>query len=195
MTVLVMYAPRVVPARRAGGDPGLIDGRHRRYGIPWESAGKDDIEIYEIARDANAAERRRERVRPQDYEIRYNKQFRSPINESGNVTITRPHPDWVTHVSIERNTLIDQTVDLKRWSAFNGRMLEYALDKHTMIAQELVQRKCTAVTSIPITQEITFSAYDDLKASVVNFAVNKLLTILWEIKQTAVDCKDDVENA
>ena len=184
MTVLVMYAPRIIPVKET-----------QFYTIKWESACKDDIEVYEILQSEDQSERRRERVRPQDYNIFYRRKPESPINEGGNVQFARPHPDWVTHVSIERNTLIDQTVDFPDKTAFNGRMIEYALDKHTMIAQELVQRKCTAITSIPITQEIPFTAYDDLKASVVNFAVNKLVTILQEISQTAVDCKDNLGDA
>jgi hypothetical protein len=179
-----MYAPLIY-------DP----TEERVYEISWPFADIASIEVYEIQQSVNEEEQRRERVRYQDLVVTADRVFNTWENPRGEVRITRPHPSWANKISVERNTLIDQTLDLPDRRRFDGRSIEWTLDKHTMIAQELVQRKCTAITSIPITQEINFTAYDDYKASVVNFAVDKLVTILYEISQTAVDCKDDLENA
>jgi len=184
MTVLVFYKPVVQPVRQDG-----------LYGFGWESVGKEAIEVFEI----DNVKQTRAKVKQDRYVVEY---FDGDprvgggfTRTAGRVRFTSPYTTGTTEVSVERNTLITQTVD---WPAgnqlrFNGRMIEFALDKHTMIAQELVQRKCTAVTGTPITQEVVFSAYDTYDADVINFAVNKVNTILQEIKATAEPCNDRPE--
>lgn len=161
------------------------------YNFPYEAVGADAIEVYEAC-DVLAI---RKRVAHSDYVIDFHGGERTPTKEAATIRFSREHTPGTTRVVIERNTLIDQTTDLPFVHSFNTRMLEFTLDKLTMICQEMVQRKCTAVSATPITQEITFGSYRTLEDGAVTFALDKLSTIINEISGTAEDCRTTPEDA
>jgi hypothetical protein len=71
-----------------------------------------------------------------------------------------------------------------------SRQIEIAADKATLIAQELVVRKCNAsVGDLDLKQKVTITQYDDLKGSVINFMLDKITAILLAIDQSADDCR------
>lgn len=183
MTVFADYAPvQYVPRE---------DGRYR---FPWEAAGSEVIELYEIDVVGNARQ-----VKPQDYDVLfYDGDARvggGLTREEGEARMTRPVTPGTALVSVERNTLITQTVDFPtaNQNRFKSRIIEFMLDKCTMIAQELRQRKCISAPSLPITQEITFYAYGTYDDVLINAAVQKLVTILEELKANAEDCRSTPE--
>ena len=184
MTVLNIYAPIV---RDKKTDEQL------RYWFDWEWISEDQIEVYEVDQVAGT----RTLVPKQDYYIKGEAQIgdRGPTKTEGNVYFNRPHADNISHISIERNSLIVQVTDMPNVRAFNTRVMEQALDYTTMICQEMVQRKCGATTSVPITQEIIFGSYRVITAWQVDAALNKLAKIINEISTTAADCSDTPEEA
>ena len=112
------------------------------------------------------------------------------------ITFTRPHSEGTVKISLERNTLIDQTIDLpKHAKAYNGRIIGVAFDKATMIFQEIAQRKCNVNVTTPITQTVDWTAYDDFRAEVLKASVDKLYAIANEIKNTGDDCTFNPEDA
>jgi hypothetical protein len=72
-------------------------------------------------------------------------------------------------------------------------MIEFTLDKHTMICQELAYRKCDALVGTEMTQLIRFEAYTPFRANEVTFALDKIIAILAEIAASAEDCRDRPE--
>jgi hypothetical protein len=58
------------------------------------------------------------------------------------VTVTEDPVITFVEISIERNTKITQQVDFQPYGPFPANIVEFALDKLTMIAQELDVRKC-----------------------------------------------------
>lgn len=170
--------------------PESLDVRSDRlYRFTFPSVGAEAIEVYELL-----ATGERIKARVQDYQITFASHPRSPLKFRGSVRFYRPHTSNTLKVRMERNTLIDQVTDFTRYAAFNTRMVEFTLDKLTMIAQEIAERKCLAATSVPITQEITFGSYWDISASDINFALDKITQILFEIDQSATDCRANVDN-
>lgn len=184
MTILTAYAPEA-----------FATNDDREYSFTFPAADDAAVEVYEIITED--AVDYRYLVPRQDYSLSWNTASpRYPLKQNGKVTFSRRHSVNTSSLSIERNTLIDQTWDLpNKTGAFNGRMVEFAFDKATMICQEIADRKCNASTTTPITQLIEFASYDDFKAEVLNFAVDKLYDILFEIDASADDCSETPEDA
>lgn len=167
----------------------------REYAFDFPAADDQSIEVYELI-NVNGTEYRY-LVPVQDYTLTWNSPFpRYPLKINGKVNFNRRHSVDTTSVVIERNTLMDQVIDFKRAGAFKTRDIEFAFDKATMICQELAERKCgVSVPSYPaITQDVVFGSYEDIRASEINFAVNKIFTILAEIAASGEDCTDDLES-
>lgn len=167
------YAPAVAVVNSA-----------RAYSFTYPFAADSDIQVFEIYNTGA-----RFRVPPQNYYIVTFTDPRQPTKEGGTVVITREHPSTVEEVSVERNTLISQTSDWSQDAQFNTRMLEYVLDKSTMILQELAARKCDAQTTTAITQLLVFGSYFAFPAGQLNSALDKLYAIALEIDQSAEDCR------
>ena len=168
MTITAFYEP----AEAAINDAQL-------YPFDFPCVGADAIQVYEVNADGLGL-----RVRRQDYFISFGSDPLDPIKANGSVQFTRDHRASTATVRVERNTLITQLVDFPpKVGRFNEQMVEFTLDKMTMICQELAERKCIDpdLISYPISQEINFTAYDDMKASVINFALDKLTQIMLEI--------------
>lgn len=186
MTILVAYAPEEF----------ALDA-DREYSFTFPAVDDESIEVYEIIHEDGTDYRYL--VPPQDYTLVWNSPSpRYPLRQNGVVVFNRRHSVGTTLVRVERNTLINQTIDfpLGNRTAFNGRMVEYAFDKATIICQEIAQRKCdVSVTTYPITQTVQFGSYDDFPANQINYAITKLFTILQEIDATGEDCTEDLENA
>ena len=161
------------------------------FGFPF--ASPDALEVYEIVRLSDG-ELYQYLLPPQDYSLTWNSPVRTPTLSGGTVTWNRGYYRQTEQVRILRNTLIDQTVDMPNFDAFDGRMVEYALDKATMICEEIAARKCNATVTTPMTQEIIFDGYRTYDAEALNFASDKLYQILLEIDQSADDCTDDLDN-
>lgn len=120
---------------------------------------------------------------------------RYPIKRTGTIRFTRDHPSNAVRVLIQRNTLIDQTIDFPSVRIFNPRQIEIAADKATHIAQELAARKCRAdVGDLDMRQMVTITQYDDLRGETIQFMLDKITAILWAIDQTAEDCRDRPED-
>jgi hypothetical protein len=163
----------------------LLPTDDRLYNFSFPCVGPEAVEVYEIT-GVNT----RNLVKVQDYSIRFSSHARDPLKSNGSIRFNRPHIDDTIRVVIERNTPITQLVDMPVFRSFNGRMVEFVLDKLTMICQEIAERKCGVQTITPITQLITFTAYDDFKASVLNFAMDKMNDILIQIDTSSEDCRD-----
>lgn len=154
------------------------------YQFSFEHVGLQSIEVYELDADSN-----RTLVGPTDYTAAFGVD-RLPLYAGGTITFSRPHTPGTERVAIERNTRITQLVDFPTGRNFPAVMVEYTLDKATMICQELVARKCDAVATTPMTQTITFHPYGYFPAAAINSALDKLIAILNEIDGTAEDCRD-----
>ena len=167
MTVTAAYQPEFYSKNETG-----------LYVFLMESIGSAALEVYEIDSNDQA------HFLPSNF---YTARFRGrrPIFDGGQVFILQHQIPDVAGIKIVRNTPIDQTVDWKRVERFPMKMIEFALDKLTMILQELFDRLCE--TSPPgtytteITQTIAFEAYAHFPAAEVNFALDKLFTIMAEI--------------
>lgn len=180
MTIRDQYAP--VTTAIANYDSG------QEFIFDFSFIDNSSIEVYEIIVVDGTSYRYL--VPVTDYIIYPNGSPRYPVRRGGRVVFTRRLSAGAVDVVIERNTLIDQTIDFPTVRVFNPRMVEIAADKATLIAQELAERKCSAdVGTLTLTQEVTVSQYDDLKGSVVQFMVDKLTSILLAIDQTADDCR------
>lgn len=154
------------------------------YRFTFPCVGAEAVEVYEVLSTG-----RRMRARLQDYTIRFASAPRDPLKYRGFVEFHRPHTAGTELVRVERNTFMDQVVDFKQYTPFNTRMIEFTLDKLTMIAQELAERKCDATVTVPITQEIAFGSYWAIQAQQVNRALEKINRILFEIDQSGSDCR------
>ena len=171
------YQPTVHYAQTAG-----------EYYFRFPIADEESLEVYEIASSGA-----RTFVPRGKYTIQYGKvNERYPIRYNGTV-IYKDHTPGTVFISIERNTLMKQVHDQSAFWPFNNRMVEFALDRATLICQELVHRKCDAVNSTDMTQLNIITAYDDFRAQTVNNSVKKLFDILLEIDETAESCADTPE--
>lgn len=162
----------------------------QEYTFDFSFLENSSIEVYEIIPVDGT--NFRYLVPVQDYTLRpRGSTSRYPVKRGGTITFTRRHSANATTVSIERNTLIDQTIDFPSGPrAFNPRQIEIAADKATLIAQELVVRKCEAdVGDLDLTQKVVITQYDDLKGSVIQFMLDKITAILLAIDQSAEDCR------
>lgn len=183
MPITKGYAPEVY-------SPPLAN---KNYHFPFNFIEQSSIEVYEIITKDGVDYRYL--VPITDYKIQeLTNRPRYAVKDGGRVIFSRPHSLGITAVSIERNTLIDQVADWpKHASSYNGRTVGIAFDKATMIFQEIAERKCGVVVSTPITQEVDWTAYDDFKASVLKFSVDKLYQIALEIDESGEDCSDNLE--
>lgn len=184
MSVFDLYAPEVID---------ITDkARGQQYIFPFSFLENGSIEVYEIL-DVNGSEVRY-LVPVTDYTLSPNTESRYPLSRGGVITFTRRHSKDAIKVSIERNTLIDQTIDFPNVRTFNPRQIEIGCDKATLIAQELVVRKCQAnVGGLSITQEVTIPQYGNLPGSVLQFMFDKLTAILAAIDASAEDCRNEPE--
>lgn len=161
----------------------------REYRFPWKWVGDDSIEVFEISINGD-----RRLVAIQDYLLTTDTNPRSPVKEGGLVTFNRPHRNDVFRVSIQRNTLIVSNLDMPTFQPISMQMIEFALDKLTLIMQEMVKRKCAAFTSTPITQNQLFGAYQQLRGTSIKAALDKAYQIALEIDESADDCFNRPEN-
>jgi hypothetical protein len=161
----------------------------QEYSFDFSYLEDSSIEVYEIIPVDGTDYRYL--VPVQDYTIQGDRRpSRYPVRRGGRIVFSRRHSANATTVSIERNTLIDQTIDFPTVRPFNPRQIEIAADKATLIAQELVVRKCNAsVGDLDLKQKVTITQYDDLKGSVINFMLDKITAILLAIDQSADDCR------
>jgi hypothetical protein len=187
MTVRDVYAP--VSTDITSYEEGQV------YSFGFTFLENSSIEVYEIIPVDGT--NFRYLVPVTDYTIRpINQTSRYPVKNGGEVTFTRRHSAGATSVVIERNTLIDQTIDFPSApEVFNIRQIEIAADKATLIAQELAVRKCLADTGdLDLQQKVVIRQYGDLKGSVINFMLDKLTAILLAIDQSAEDCRATPED-
>jgi hypothetical protein len=163
--------------------------RGQEYIFTFSFLENSSIEVYEIITVSGTD--LRYLVPVTDYILYPNiTDSRYPVARGGRVVFSRRHSEGTTRVVVERNTLIDQTVDFPDNRYFNPRQLEIACDKHTMIAQELAVRKCLADTGeLDMAQKVTITQYDDYKGSVIQFMLDKITAILLAIDTTAEDCR------
>ena len=167
---------------------------NRIYSFPWPAADDGAIEVYEII-DVDGTEYQY-LVPVHDYFLSWGSNApRNSLKRNGEIHFSRLHSVGTARVLIVRNTLMDQTIDMPAFTSFNGRMVEFAFDKATMICEEIAQRKCDVTTATAITQEVAYSAYDDFKAATLQFSVEKLFAILLEIDTSGEDCSDRLEDA
>jgi hypothetical protein len=123
-----------------------------------------------------------------------------PLFNGGTIIFTAEVPVQTASISIERNTPIVQVTDYQLAGGFSNQShssasfpspsIEFALDKATMIAQEIAYRKCNAVVTIDMDQLISFTRYTQFTAAMLNGALDKLTAILLEIDTSADDCRD-----
>lgn len=130
MTVTVIYTPETSVYIGQG-----------TYQFTFESIGADAFELWAV--DATGA---RTFITTNDYTTEFN--GATPIFDSGAVTITNDLPAGTTSISMERNTPITQLVDFQPYGRFPADVIEFALDKLTMICQELDARKCNIVDQL-----------------------------------------------
>jgi hypothetical protein len=105
------------------------------YLFVFPNIGVESMEIWEID---TAGERTL--VSASDYTLTFTGSL--PLYTGGGFVMTRVHPAGTEFVSIERNTPITQLVDIQPYSRFPPQVLEFGLDKLTLIAQEIESRKC-----------------------------------------------------
>jgi hypothetical protein len=158
----------------------------REYRFPWRWVGQDSVEVYEVYIDGF-----RRLVPIQDYSLTTDTAPRKPIKEAGLVKFSRPHRNDVIGVRIERNTLIVSNLDTPTFRPISIQMVEFALDKLTLIMQEMNERKCSSVVSTPITQNQLFGAYQQIRGSSIKSALDKAYQIALEIDSSAQDCLEN----
>ena len=168
---------------------------NRVYRFGYNYIEDSSIEVYElITEDAVTY---KYLVPVTDYDLKpLTNRPRYPVKDGVQVRFSRLHSVGTVGVRIERNTLIDQVADFPRHAnSYNGRMVGLAMDKATMIFQEIAKRKCQVVTTTAVTQEVDWTAYDDFKQTVLKFSVDKLFAIALEIDTTGEDCEARIEDA
>lgn len=170
--ILSQYVPETFVATTA-----------QEYAFQFENVGPESVEVYEI--DVEGV---RTLIPASGYNIRLKPDL-LPLYRGGVVEFTRDHLSGTVKIAVERNTRITQLLDFTQAEDFPARMVEFALDKATIICQEIAQRKCTAVTGIEITQTMTFQSYGYFPAEAITAALAKITQILKEISETAQDCR------
>jgi len=155
----------------------------KKYAFVFENVGPESIEVWEA--DVAGI---RSLIPASGYNIRLQPDL-LPLYRGGVIEFTRAHLAGTVGITVERNTRITQLLDFTQAEDFPARMIEFALDKATIICQELVLRKCTAVTSTPLTQTITFQPYGYFPAAAITAALAKITLILKEIDESAGDCR------
>lgn len=156
-----------------------------RYDFLFESIGALAFELY--AEDDIGGRRR---ISPDDFAVEF--YDARPLFNGGRVTLTSPLLEGETVLSIERNTPITQLVDMQPWSRTRLKQIEFALDKATMICQEIAYRKCTDDEGTPqateMSQLIPFDIYGPFRSTSLDAAIDKLTRIMLEIKAAKEDC-------
>ena len=137
MTITVIYSPE------SQNYTGLVT-----YPIGFESIGAEALEIWAVDASGN-----RTYLPPSDYTSLFYGD--TPIYDGGEFTMTVPPPVGTVSLSIERNTPITQLVDFQPYGRFGANIVEFALDKLTMICQEIDARKCNKVDQLPTATGIT----------------------------------------
>jgi hypothetical protein len=175
MTVALAYAPEsFAPQSKA-----------KSYKFDMESTGLSSIEVYEIYADD---------VRLLLPASRYTIEFSGtqPIFDGGNLLITNGPRAGTESIVIERNTIITQLVDFNRVKKFTPDILEFTLDKATMILQEINKRKCG--DEIPdIFQTIDLFPYGPFGATILNDALTLLVDTIKAMEAAKDDCSCDPE--
>lgn len=165
-----------------------------RLPFDFPSIGLAAIEVYEITLGGA-----RTLVSLDSYFIEFagERGFRN-AQEGGRVIFTVPYREDTFVISIERNTLISQLTDFKKFGLFSMDNIEFTLDKITMILQEIAFRKCNKEGGPYVTTEITqlvdFYPYGPFRAETLDFVIDKATTIAAEIKAAKTDCSNDLEN-
>lgn len=147
------------------------------YSFFFESIGAQALEVYEVNGLGVPTF-----LSPNFYSVEF--VGRRPLFDGGNIIITQHQIPDFTALKMVRNTPIYQTVDWKTFARFPSVMVEFALDRLTMILQELNNRLCDNDLYTPVTvidQLITWEPYDPYYASRLNFALDKLTLIAQEI--------------
>lgn len=124
MTVNVIYNPEVFAITS-----------YPDFEFTFEVIGAEVVEVFEIDGFAN-----RTYVNPADYSLALGSGV--PIYVGGTVTFNRALLGTTTGIVIERNTPITQLIDLENYGRFPPDVIEFGLDKLTMIAQEMDAHKC-----------------------------------------------------
>ena len=180
MTVTTaVYQPVIVP----------YDENAESYRVEIEIVGPEAFELWYLDVDEN-----RTLAPPDHYTVNFSGRA-SPIYDSLTFRLNPIKvPAGTVTLSIERNTPITQLLDFKEFGIFPMLDIEFTLDKHMMICQEIAYRKCDAeVGELEMTQLIEFDAYTPLRANEVNFSVQNLIDILLAIATSAESCRDRPE--
>ena len=177
MTIKLAYEPEKVD----------WDGT-REIDFYFESIGAVAFEVWlETETDPDVFDR--VLVTPQYYNVTFGPP--RPLYNGGTVVLTGTIPDTVTRISLERNTPITQVTDLKEFTPFHMHMLEFVLDKLTMIIQEMAYRKCSVEATLPIEQTIRFETQHPLYASIIDYTLDKVTAYCLQMASTGEDCTDD----
>lgn len=182
MTISLQYQPVKVPWTG-----------ERVLDFDFECLGADAFEVWLETETEVVDTYSRVRISPQYYNVVFN--GGKPTYVAGTVTLTGPIPDTVDRISIERNTLITQTCDLKNFAPFQMPTLEYMLDKLVMILQEIMANKCGVQFSIKPLQPYRFEPYTLLSSTVVNTALESAAYYMALIIDLGLDCLETPEAA
>jgi len=131
MTVEIIYIPTVRDYI------GLDD-----YVFDYDIVGAIALEVWAV----DAADVRTF-IAPTDYTLVLN--GTAPIYDGGTITLTAEAPVGTVFLSLERNTPITQLVDLQQYGKFSADVVEFMIDKLTMICQEIAASKCDKVDQTP----------------------------------------------
>lgn len=159
------------------------------YRVEMEIVGPEALELWYLDADENRT------LAPTDHYTARLSGVAIPIYNALFFTLNPVKiPEGTVQISVERNTPITQLLDFKEFGVFPMRDIEYTLDKHMMICQEIAYRKCDAdVGGLEMTQLISFDPYTPLYANEVQFSVQKLIDILLAIATSAESCRDRPE--
>lgn len=163
------------------------------FPFAWESIGLAAIEVWAEFETDTPGVYDRVLARPDLYTVRFGGV--GVTYSGGTVVLNQPSSPFVARISIERNTLITQTVDLKNFGPFKMPVLEFMLDKLVMIIQELAYRKCGFLYPDPIVQPYRFDEYTVLSDTVVDAALLNVTTLINAILTGGTDCRTNPEGA
>ena len=130
MTITTIYSPEINDYVGLGP-----------YSFLFESIGADAFEVWAVG-DFDE----RTYIPPSNYIATF--VGSTPIYDGGEVTLTVEPPVGTLSLSFERNTPITQLVDFNPYGRFGANVIEFCLDKLTMICQELDARKCNKVDQL-----------------------------------------------
>jgi hypothetical protein len=168
-----------------------INTGQTEFPFTWESIGLAAIEVWAEFETDTPGVYDRVLARPDLYTVRFGGV--GVTYSGGTVVLNQPSSPFVARISIERNTLITQTVDLKNFGPFKMPVLEFMLDKMVMIIQELADRKCGVSLPSPALQPFFFYEYTVLSATVVDAALQAVISHINLIESMGTDCTSDPE--